>query len=174
MPGRAGRKSSPEQAISRKVSNQIFFLPHSLDKLPPERRLGRLGLLVTTDCLVSKVASQTRADRCLKARNTQSQRHAASGNSSSLIFTDEPVGQYPQLSSQYTQSRKTPLSRYITRRHQLLWDTCPQALWLVSVLFLISDFPCGSPLERFRNLLIFLLLSLQPPLRCQIKSRTLY
>lgn len=95
MPGRAGRKSSPEQANSRKVSNQIFFLPHSLDKLPPERRLGRLDLLVTTDCLVSKVASQTRTDRCLKVRNTQSQRHGASGNSSSLIFSDEPVGQYP-------------------------------------------------------------------------------
>lgn len=117
IPGRASRKSSPEQANSRKVLNQIFFLSHSLDKLPSERQLGRLDLLVTTDCLVLKAASQIHTDRWLKVPNTQSQRHGASRNSSYLIFSDKPVGQCPSLSSQYTQSRKTPLSRCLIRRH---------------------------------------------------------
>lgn len=51
-----------------KVLNQIFFLSHSLDKLPSERQLGRLDLLVTTDCLVLKAASQIHTEDGWKYR----------------------------------------------------------------------------------------------------------
>lgn len=180
-PGRAGRKSAPEQANSRKMSNQIFFLSHSLDKLPSERHLGRLDLLVTTDYLVSK--KRTRRTPDPHREMSESTEHTIPktwGLRKHLISPPQwlltsqlvsipnwalnipRVGRHPRL---YQGTKQEDISYSGTPAHR------PSGCWLFC--FESVTFPGAVPLREPR-ICPFLPLSLYAIPCCQIKSRTLH
>lgn len=162
MPGRAGRKSTPEQANSRKMSNQIFFLSHSLDKLPSERHSGRLDLLVTTDYLVSK--KRTRRIPDPRREMSESTEHTipktwAWGNTSSLLLSGYWLASWSASLTElsiYPEQEGTRDSIKVQNKKTLATLGHPPTGLAVAGYFVLNQWLSpGHPLERVQNLPIF-------------------